>query len=70
MNDHDKEDTYLGDGLYASYDGWQVELYASNGRDKTNHVYLEPAVLAEFLDYLERLKAQRTAARATPKQAG
>jgi hypothetical protein len=38
------EPTYLGDGLYASFDGWQVELYASNGLEKTNSVFLEPEV--------------------------
>lgn len=57
MTDDEKKDTYLGDGLYASYDGWQIEIYASNGREKTNRVYLEPAVLKAFLDYVERLKA-------------
>lgn len=49
-------DTYLGDGLYASYDGWQIELYAFNGDLKTNRVYLEPEVLASFLRYVEDLK--------------
>lgn len=39
---------YLGDGLYADYDGYQIELYASNGVEKTNAVYLEPGVLAAF----------------------
>ena len=50
-------DTYLGDGLYAAFDGWQIELYASNGIKKTNQVYLEPAVLGAFLRYIDTLKA-------------
>jgi hypothetical protein len=53
-----EEDTYLGDGLYAAFDGWQIELYASNGIRKTNQVYLEPAVLAAFLRYVKELKSQ------------
>lgn len=51
-----KDDVYLGDGLYASFDGWQIELYAWNGEEKNNHVYLEPTVLAAFLRYVESLK--------------
>ena len=50
------EDVYLGDGLYAAFDGYQIELYASNGRDKTNQVYLDSHVLAAFLKYVEALK--------------
>lgn len=49
------EPKYLGDGLYALFDGFQVELYASNGIEKTNQVYLEPSVLHAFLEYVKRL---------------
>jgi len=42
----DKE-TYLGDGLYASFDGWQYRLRAPR-RDGDHKVYLEPAVLIAF----------------------
>jgi hypothetical protein len=52
----------MGDGLYAAYDGWQIELYSSNGLRKTNRVYLEPAVLAAFLRWVEQLKAEQDAA--------
>jgi hypothetical protein len=47
---------YLGDGLYASFDGWQIRLYADNGLGTTNEVFLEPSVLADFLRYVEKLK--------------
>ena len=50
------EPVYLGDGLYADFDGFQIELYASNGMYKTNQVYLEPSVLTAFLNYVKRLK--------------
>jgi hypothetical protein len=56
-----EDDTYLGDGLYGAFDGWQIELYAWDGRDKTNRVYLEPAVLARFLLWVDELKAERRA---------
>lgn len=47
---------YLGDGLYAEFDGYQVELYASNGISRTNRVFLEPGVLASFLGYVSELR--------------
>jgi hypothetical protein len=50
------DDSYLGDGLYASFDGWQIELYASNGIEKTNSVLLDSDTLAAFLKYVERLQ--------------
>ena len=50
------EPVYLGDGLYADFDGFQIELYSSNGMMKTNQVYLEPSVLTAFLNYVKRLK--------------
>lgn len=48
-------ETYLGDGLYASFDGWRVRLRAPRiGGD--HWVALEPPVIAAFLDYLQLLK--------------
>lgn len=38
------EPTYLDDGLYASFDGYQIEVYAHNGYHKSASVFLEPAV--------------------------
>jgi hypothetical protein len=51
-----EEDRYLGDGLYAKFDGYQVELYSSNGIHKTNQVFLEPSVIDAFERYLSDLK--------------
>lgn len=44
---------YLGDGLYADFDGYQIILAANNGIQDTNVVYLEPAVLKKFYQYAE-----------------
>lgn len=50
------EERYLGDGLYASFDGWHIVLRAP--RAEGDHtVYLEPAVLTEFLAYLKKIGA-------------
>lgn len=47
---------YLGDGLYAEYDGWQIRLFASNGIGTTNEVFLEPDVLRAFLKYVQAVR--------------
>lgn len=55
---------YLGDGVYAKYDGYQIELYTNielyinDGTSRTNIIYLEPHVLINFLAYVERLKGE------------
>ena len=40
-------DTYLGDGLYASFDGFQFRLWTQRG-DGTHEVFLESSVLEAF----------------------
>ena len=47
--------TYLGDGLYADYDGYQIVLTAENGLGVTNTVYLEPDVYTALVRYHEGL---------------
>lgn len=48
--------SYLGDGAYVNFDGYHVVLTAENGICATNTVYLDPWVLASFLEYIERLR--------------
>ena len=36
---------YLGDGVYAIYDGYGVWLHANDHRSPTDRIYLEPEVL-------------------------
>jgi hypothetical protein len=49
------KETYLGDGLYASFDGYQITLRAQ--RENGDHfVALEPLVLEAFFHYVESLK--------------
>ena len=47
---------YLGDGAFAMFDGSGIELTTSDGVQITNTVYLEPEVLANFIEYLKRNK--------------
>ena len=52
MSEH--PEVYLGDGLYASFDGWQVVLRAPH--EHGDHIVaLEPNVMAALQSYLEAL---------------
>jgi hypothetical protein len=45
-----KERVYLGDGLYAQHDGWQIWLMCERDNGE-NAVALEPEVLQAFDSY-------------------
>lgn len=46
---------YLGDSVYADFDGWNIALTTENGTpaDPSNIVYLEPSVLIALIAYAE-----------------
>lgn len=49
-----EREVYLGDGLYASHDGFQVRLRAP--RDGGDHeVFLDAATLQAFMQFLDTL---------------
>jgi hypothetical protein len=48
-----QQDTYLGDGVYASFDGYQIWLAVNHHTNK--QVAIEPAVLLSLLSYAERV---------------
>ncbi len=47
---------YLGDGVYAEYDGYMVKLTTSNGLQDTNTIYLEPGILKSLKLFLIELE--------------
>lgn len=49
---------YLGDGLYADYDGEQFRLHTQRNEGE-HEVFLEPHVLAAFLAFVERERKRR-----------
>ena len=62
FRDKEPVETYLGDGLYASFDGCNVVLRAP--RDDGDHwVAFEPEVLLAFQDYLIELARHHPAFR-------
>lgn len=47
------DELYLGDGLYASFDGWQIRLRAP--RDGGDHeVFLEPDIFEALASFALR----------------
>ena len=47
---------YLGDSVYAEFNGWAIVLTTENGlpQDPSNVIYLEPSVLRTFIDYASK----------------
>ena len=56
MTEPDRKETYLGDGLYVSFDGWQIWLRAPR-QDGDHKVALEPEVFTSLLLWAEKLDA-------------
>ena len=48
-----KNDIYLGDGVYASFDGYQIWLAVNHHENK--QVALEPKVMEALLEYANRV---------------
>ena len=52
--------TYLGDGVYSEFDGYQIKLTTENGAlCPTNIIYLEPDVLENLMLFLNRVSLYR-----------
>ena len=51
---------YLGDGLYASFDGYQIKLMANSATMPTDVVYLDPHTLAAFQKFIARFVTRQS----------
>lgn len=53
-------ETYLGDGLYASFDGYQIKLRAPRAPmyAPDHEVFLEARTLDNFMAYVQKLKGE------------
>lgn len=49
---------YLGDAVYADFDGFGIILTTENGICASNTIYLEPEIVAALNRYVEWLKTQ------------
>lgn len=62
--------TYLGDGVYVSYDGYHVKLMANSHDNPTDTVYLDSQVIQSLVMFLEnRLNLKITVERMPNEEA-
>ena len=45
---------YLGDGVYAEYDGYQIKLLVNDPKQPTDTVYIEPDTLDSLNHYANK----------------
>lgn len=50
-----KHASYIGDGLYASFDGYHIWVKSSDGINILNEIALEPCVFDALIKYRERI---------------
>lgn len=50
--------TYLGDSVYAEFDGFGIILTTNNGSGPTNTIYLEPATYHGLTKFVEQLQCK------------
>lgn len=53
---------YLGDSVYAEFDGFQIKLTTENGFGPSNTIFMESGVVSSFFEFVERIKHQHTEA--------
>ena len=53
--------TYLGDGVYASHDGYQVWLRTEVDTDRVYAIALDPSVMSALQSYWKRITIRTTA---------
>lgn len=50
-----KNKKYLGDGVYADFDGFNIILTTENGIEATNTIVLEPKVGLDLYSYIQNV---------------
>lgn len=50
--------SYLGDSVYADFDGFGITLTTENGHGPSNEIYIEPQILKALNEYYQRVTAQ------------
>lgn len=56
MNDTKKR--YLGDSVYANFDGYRIILTTENDFESSNTIYLEPGAIEALVDYIKILNGE------------
>jgi hypothetical protein len=58
----DEQKSYLGDSVYADFDGFAIILTTENGYGPNNWIYMEPMIVDAFIGYVKRLSEANSAA--------
>jgi len=48
---------YIGDSVYAAFDGSGITLTTENGMGATNSIYIEPNVFQNLVNFADDIKA-------------
>ena len=48
-----EEHTYLGDGAYATFDGYSIIVKANHHETPTDQVFLEPSAIRNLIRFAE-----------------
>lgn len=56
----EKKKEYLGDGVYAEFDGYHIVLKANDPKFPTDIIYLDEHVLRALVSFAERLKEENS----------
>ncbi len=49
--------TYLGDGCYVDFDGYDLILTAEDGVNVNHRIVLEPYVYRALVEYVDRIRS-------------
>lgn len=49
---------YLGDSVYADFDGYYIILYLNNGDGPFSTIMLEPQVFQSLLEYKDKINKE------------
>ncbi len=44
---------YLGNNVFAEYNGYEIQLYLDNGHESHNLIVLEPQVIKTLLNFIK-----------------
>ena len=56
MKDEEQDRTiYIGDGVYASFDGFQVKVWKSNGLVESEPIYFEDETAIALIKYFKKV---------------
>lgn len=56
MEMNEQNSRYIGDGVYAGFDGFGIWLYANSHYEPTDRIYLEPQVYHQLVKFVDDLK--------------